>query len=675
MADFKPSYGYSSYGYGDYYKPGERITPDKGRFDDWYWYTGRSEKSGYTTGSRSRLGWESEIRGTGKSYSSVFWRPTVTKDKAELISRAYNLAKDMILVMDTPTRVGIKILAESSDAAFTDGKVVFVSTDVFDDSKITESEAVDIFCGFTIHEGCHLLYTEMKPFERWVREHENSGTEDLNFRKNVFNILEDERVESKLSENKPGLTVFLEKMKDYYLNSAEKGYSGDIITKEEDSLSDEERAIKKYEKTIEVLFRIIRYPKGLTQEDLEVNQNFFNRVQDYIIPLPETTEKTLEATDKICDLMIQTLLEDGLGLPEKELKRRVDSLANPDKRPSSLSGKRLKNFLSGLMGSELLCGVDMDRISDALSCGETSGKVSAAVSQNKGVLGRILEGTYEYGESNETIFVKHERDWGNEYERSNYLKEKKEIQAFIPSIKKILMSNNKNYSGVLHGCKTGTLDTTKLAEAYQGVEHVYFKNYQVKTKQTSVCIVIDESGSMGGSREVSARKAAILMNEAFKDLPGVNLYIYGQSADQLKIYSDKSTDIYVYKEPGMKRRDFLLANSHARWENRDGVALREIAKRIRKRDQNEVLMFILSDGEPSAVGYRGFVGMEDTKKAGLELEKMGILPIQVSISSWYDPTKLFKNTVILSDLSTLAQELGKVVKKAVLKAGQQEMIL
>lgn len=675
MADFKPSYGYGSYGYGDYYKPGERITPDKGRFDDWYWYTGRSEKSGYTKGSRSRLGWESEIRGTGKSYSSVFWRPTITKDKAELISRAYNLAKDMILVMDTPTKVGIKILAESSDVAFTDGKVVFVSTDIFDDNKITESEAVDIFCGFTIHEGCHLLYTEMKPFEKWVNKHENSGSEDLNFRKHVFNILEDERVESKLSENKPGLTVFLEKMKDYYLNSAEK-YSSDELTEEDSSLSDEEKAIRKYEKTIEVLFRIIRYPKGLTQEDLEVNQNFFNRVQDYIIPLPETTEKTLEATDKICDLMIQTLLEDGLGLSENELKKRIDSLANPDKTPSSLSGKRLKSFLSSLMGAELLCGMDMDRISDALSYTESSDRVSSAVSQNKGVLGRILEGTYEYGESNETIFVKHERDWGNEYERSNYLKEKEEIKAFIPSIKKILMSNNKNYSGILHGCKTGTLDTTKLAEAYQGVEHVYFKNYRVKTKQTSVCIVIDESGSMGGSREVSARKAAILMNEAFKDLPGVNLYIYGQSADQLKIYSDKSTDIYVYKEPGMKRRDFLLANSHARWENRDGVALREIAKRIRKHDQNEVLMFVLSDGEPSAVGYRGSVGMEDTKKAGLELEKMGILPIQVSISSWYDPTKLFKNTVILDDLSTLAQELGKVVKKAVLKAaGQQEMIL
>ena len=125
----------------------------------------------------------------------------------------------------------------------------------------------------------------------------------------------------------------------------------------------------------------------------------------------------------------------------------------------------------------------------------------------------------------------------------------------------------------------------------------------------------------------------------------------------------------------MRRRDFLLANSHARWENRDGVALREIAKRIRKHDQNEVLMFILSDGEPSATGYRGSIGANDTRKAGQELEKMGILPIQISISSWYDPAQLFKHNVTLTDLSTLAQELGKVVKKAVLKAGQQEMIL
>ena len=590
MSDFDYRAPFSSSGSG--YGRGGDSRPSAGRFDDWYWYTGRSERTGYTAGHRSRLGWESEIKGTDKSYSSVFWRPTISKDKAELISRAYNLAKDMILVMDTPTRVGIKILDDSlSDVAFTDGKVVFVSTNVFDDSKIQESEAVDIFCGSTIHEGCHLLYTEIEPFKKWVKNHQRLNTEDLEFRKHVFNIIEDERVESELAKNKPGLIVFLEKMKDYYLSKAE------------DSLVTPEKGLSIYEKTIDVLFRIIRYPKNLTQEHLETNQEFFNKVQDLIVPLPESTAEALEVTDAVCDLLISTLMDEKIpeASSKEQLQQKLNALADFDS--SGGGSKSLKRFLSSLSGMPISVSSDSKYTSEVIR----KDKVSKAVSQNKGVLGKILEGTYEYGASNETIFVRNDSNWGNTFERSNYMRERDQIREFIPSIKKILMSNNKNYTGVLHGCKTGTLDTTKLAEAYQGVEHVYFKNYQVKTKNTSVCILIDESGSMGGSREVSARKAAILLNEAFKDLPNVNLYIYGHSGDQLRIYSDKSTDIYVYREPGQQKREFLLANSHSRWENRDGVALREVAKRIRTKfhDQNEVLMFVISDGEPSANDYRG----------------------------------------------------------------------
>lgn len=661
MSDFnyKAPFGSSGSGYG---RGGDHRL-SAGRFDDWYWYTGRSERTGYTTGHRSRLGWESEIKGTDKSYSSIFWRPTISKDKAELISRAYNLAKDMILVMDTPTRVGIKILDDSlSDVAFTDGKVVFVSTNVFDDTKIQESEAVDIFCGSTIHEGCHLLYSKMKPLENWIRTHEELGTEDLEFRKYINNVLEDERIESELAKNKPGLIVFLEKMKDYYLSNAESSF----ITPES--------GLSVYEKTIDVLFRIIRYPKNLTQEHLEVNPEFFNKVQDLIVPLPESTEETLKVADAVCDLLISTLMDEKIPeAPDKKtLQKKLNALA--DFNNSGGGSRSLKKFLSNLGGMPMSVSSDSGYNPGVIN----KSRVSVAVSQNKGVLGKILEGTYEYGASNETIFVKNDKGWGNTYERSNYIKERDQIREFIPSIKKILMSNNKNYTGVLHGCKTGTLDTTKLAEAYQGVEHVYFKNYKVKTKNTSICILIDESGSMGGNREVSARKAAILLNEAFKDLPNVNLYIYGHSGDQLRIYSDKSTDIYVYREPGQQRRDFVLANSHARWENRDGVALREVAKRIRTKfhDQNEVLMFVISDGEPSANDYRGSSAIEDTRQAVLELEKMRFIPVSISIDAWYNPSRMYKNYIELTDLNSLAQELGKVVKKAVLKAStQDEMIL
>lgn len=647
------------------------------RFDDWYWYTGRSlrDSSGYKSGYRSSLGWETS-RKTGESYSSAFWRPSLNKDKAVLITRAYNLAKEMILVMDTPTKVNVRILNDRSDPdTYTDGKSVFVSTTVFDDTKLQETEAVDIFSGLTIHEGCHLLYSDMKAFNEWIEFHTIAKSSDIELRKHIFNILEDERVENKLGENKPGLMAFLEKAKDYMFGNSKDSFKS-LMSRELDS--GETEVELKFKRISSVLSLIIRYPKFLEDQDLDVCRNFFNRVQEFIIPLPENTVDAIKSADNICDLLIDTL---GEELEYKDISKKTirQEIGNIVKGLSKLgkgpSGGYCDSGFSKLL--ESLRGADFISSRDCETCINTTEdyrrkKVSESVSQNKGALGKILDGRIEKGSKDRVIFVKDDTGWGSTYEEANYRTLRKQIQEYIPSIKRILVCNNKDYTGIVHGCKTGILDTTKLAEAYQGVEHVYYKHYQVKTKKTSVCIVIDESGSMGGSREKEARKAAILLNEAFKGIPGINLYIYGHSADELRTVSNKSTDIYVYKEPGMKGRDTRLANSHARWENRDGEALREIAKRIRKKDSNEVLMFVLSDGDPSATDYRGDKGREDTRKAVLELEAQGFIPVQVCISSWCAPEGMFKHYIEINNLDDLVQQLGKEVKKAVLKSSKKE---
>lgn len=641
-SDFKKSYGSS-------------------KFDDWYWYTGRSERTGYSAGYRSRLGWESGIT-RGTSYSSVFWKPSVTKDKEKLITRAYNLAKEMILVMDTPGTVNIRILDDvSTKDIFNSGKEIFVSTAVFDDPSLSEAEAVDVFSGSTVHEGCHLLYTEFKKYQDWRKNHKLVDSKDIDLRTFIFDILEDERVEAELGKFKPGLSVFLEKMKDYQFSKASKHpYPRE---------TEETRGLIKYEKCLRTLSKIIRYPKDLTQEDLDINRKFFNHVQELIIPLPESTEESLKVADEICDFLVLTILEeDSINYPdlnEEQVKDCIKRLLNSFLSPSSKG-----NFFSDASGAKLTIGSDVDHLIGDLS----SKDVSSAISQNKGVLGKVLQGIYERGKEGETIFIRNEKRSSREALRRKYMNDLESVRQYIPSIRKLLISNNKDYTGVLYGCKSGTLDTTKLAEAYQGVEHVYFKNYEVKTKKTSVCILIDESGSMGGYREESARKAAVLLNEAFGNLSNINLYIYGHSGDQHAISSEYSTDLYIYREPGMKADKFVLANSRARWQNRDGVAIRELAHRIRTKfkDQNEVLMFILSDGEPAAGNYSGWEAIKDTKKAVQEITKMRFIPVQVSISPWHNPSSMFEHYVMIENLDDLAKELGKVVKKAVLKAGIQE---
>lgn len=645
-------------------------TPKRSKIDDWYWYTGRSSRTGFVPTKKSKFGWEKSAVSSGKSYSSYFWRPSVNKDKGQLITRAYNLAKEMVLVMNTPSKVNIRILSgDCSDApGFTDGQTVHVSSAVFDQLS-DETEAVDVFCGLTIHEGCHLLYTKLNDFKRWIVEHEKSGTKDLSLRKYIFNVIEDERVETELGKEKPGLSVFLEKSKKFYLSSSEA---------EKLKHSGSSDKFEKIKKIVGTLFQIIRYPKDVTPEDIDVSYEFFDRVQEYLVPLPENTKETTKAADQICDLLLVMFSEEMHDLEEKlEADKLRKSEAIKELIEDILGDPKLSELIKKILGASLKVGKDCKEgyRGDFFSSSLSSSEVSEAVKANHGILGKILEGFYEPGQDKDTVFIKSEDGWGSSSEKETYIQDREVIKEYIPSIKKILSSNNKDYTGILHGCKSGTLDTSKLAEAYQGVEHVYFRNYQVKTKKTSVCIVIDESGSMCyGDRETRARQAAILLNEAFKDLPGVNLYIYGHSADEKTMYDDVSTDIYVYREPGQKK-EYALGNSHARLENRDGTALREIAKRVRKFDNNEVLMFILSDGSPSARRYRGGDAEEDTKKAVQEIEKQRFIPIQISISAYHDPSSMFKNYIMIEDLRTLAPELGKLVKKAVLKAGITDITL
>ena len=63
----------------------------------------------------------------------------------------------------------------------------------------------------------------------------------------------------------------------------------------------------------------------------------------------------------------------------------------------------------------------------------------------------------------------------------------------------------------------------------------------VKSDRISVCILIDESGSMYGDGERAARDTAVLLNEAIGTLQNVDLYIYGHS-------TDGGTALYVYRE-------------------------------------------------------------------------------------------------------------------------------
>lgn len=626
-----------------------------------------------------RLGWEDKLE-AGDALSDYFLPSDITKH--EVIRRGYNLANDLIVIMNPPTKVHIKLARGGS---YTDFKTVCVDTNVFDDKLLTLGEQIDVFCGCAIHEGCHLCYTDLsiaKGINKVVHQ--------------IFNILEDERIESLCGDLKPGLAGFLAKSKYYFFDH----YYIEEIAPHKDEM---EEKMNDFEKLFNLLLYIVRYPKYLNEETIVKYARFLLEIKKVLVPYPRNTRETVEAANKIFEI-IKSLYEeeekekressdeDGDSEGEGEGSGSSASGSSDSARSGSSSSKggkstaeRISKVLEKSGYKDTRSEEEKRKDSEAairklLDDAEktekemeehsvsTSGtkkseslKSSEDLTKDCGLGAEDIEGTITFGSTGKVVFMNQEDN------KSRYMRSYDKVRRFIPAISKILKGHCRDYKLILRSMRSGVLDTNKLAEAIQGVPTVYLREGEVYTDKITAVVLIDESGSMGwGTRIDAARDTAVLLNEALKDLPDVELFIYGHSADE---HYCGTTELRVYRDKKHHPR-YALGSVIAHKENRDGTAILEVAKAVRKQTSNNVVMFVLSDGAPAASDYGGRSAMADVRTKVNTVEKMGFSVVQICISASYDPKEMFKHFVILEDMSKLAFELGKVLKKAIMKGAK-----
>jgi nitric oxide reductase activation protein len=170
-----------------------------------------------------------------------------------------------------------------------------------------------------------------------------------------------------------------------------------------------------------------------------------------------------------------------------------------------------------------------------------------------------------------------------------------------------------------------------------------------------------------------ARLAAVLINESLKDIPGVDLYVYGHTADMLET---GVTELLIYREGNNFKDDSAFVNITGRFQNRDGTAIYEAAKRVRKFTDSHTIMLILSDGEPYALdGYSGDYAIADVKKNVKLVKDMDFDVVQVSIQEIDRAKEMFDNVICLyDDLSNLPKELSLLVKKLIISDKKTSII-
>lgn len=621
--------------------------------------------------TRGRLGWEESLR-EGTPYSSYLLD---SPSMDELIKRAYALARNTISAMDIPSKVTVRL---GGGGSCTEGRNVYVATDYFDDGTLATGEKLDIFLGLTAHEGSHLLYTEFPMMKKAAGVHPLCAK--------LLNIIEDERIERNLGEDKPGLANYLKAVKRHYFGR----YSGMTEGSEDAS---------PLQKILNCILGIIRYPRLLREEEMVEFGELLLKVEKILTPYPDSTASAERAAEKIFELIIKEYgresgsgkEDSGKGNPSPEDSENESP--SPEESDDSTDGSDAGESGEGT-DSESDSGEenakdteedrplemsreesvkamesDLEKIADALEevaggpvqpdiegCSSLRGdRMADAVSTDRELLAKICEGEVETGSSKDVIFTRQK-----EY-RDGYMSALEEVKQYVPAVRKVIKGRCVEYSLTHLGMRSGVLDTGKLAEAVQGVPTVYKRQGEVRSDRACVCMLVDESGSMyRHGRMLAARKTAVLLNEALSSIPNIELFIYGHTAD-----CERSgvTELNIYREKGYAPK-YALGSLEPRSNNRDGLAILETALRVRKQTKEEVLMFIISDGEPAAENYFGMRAIDHTKECVEKAEAMGFRIVQICINANYDPALMFRHFIKMENLGTLARDLGREIAKA-----------
>lgn len=621
--------------------------------------------------TKGRLGWEGSLK-EGTPYSSYLLE---SPSMEELIKRAYALARNTISAMDIPSKVTVRL---GGGGSCTEGRNVYVATDYFDDDALATGEKLDIFLGLTAHEGSHLLYTEFPMMKKAAGVHPLCAK--------LLNIIEDERIERNLGEDKPGLANYLKAVKRHYFGR----YSGMTEGSEDAS---------PLQKILNCILGIIRYPSLLREEEMVEFGELLLKVEKILTPYPDSTASAERAAEKIFELIIKEYgresgsgkEDSGKGNPspedsENESPSPEESDDSTDGSDAGESGEGTDSEIdsgeenaedtgedrpSEMSREESVKAMesDLEKIADALEevaggpvqpdiegCSSLRGdRMADAVSTDRELLAKICEGEVETGSSKDVIFTRQK-----EY-RDGYLSALEEVKQYVPAVRKVVKGRCVEYSLTHLGMRSGVLDTGKLAEAVQGVPTVYKRQGEVRSDRACVCMLVDESGSMyRHGRMLAARKTAVLLNEALSSIPNIELFIYGHTAD-----CERSgvTELNIYREKGYAPK-YALGSLEPRSNNRDGLAILETALRVRKQTKEEVLMFIISDGEPAAENYFGMRAIGHTKECVEKAEAMGFRIVQICINASYDPALMFRHFIKMENLGTLARDLGREIAKA-----------
>lgn len=633
-------------------------------FTDWFGRKGKNYTSTYK--GSTRLGWDTKVSG---SYSS-FFAPDLNKRK--LLRDSYRHACDIRDIMDIPRSIRIQLNVDA-ETSCTDGKTVIVSTKVYDDNKIDNNVKLDVFLGTTIHEFSHILYTDMAEIRK---------NRPNKFLFNLFNTIEDERIEYNTTQNYPGYANFIGQAKYYYF---------DLLYKKAEKQDDLMGVLQN-------ILYIVRYPARVDTKVIYRHQVLFDKIKKVLCDFGNNSKEAYDKAEKIYKLLLDYFKfpppppeeqqegdeeqdqsdssegqsdsgegqegSDGSSDPQnsKQSSQKQDSKDNEGSDKNSKTQSSPKSGSdegsAGKKKQEPIKAYTQEEIKQAAE--KLAEQMRRLITSNTSLNSNEIKDEWDSKEIadeckqiKDDVFIVKQEDYERRY-KADFDTVKQHINGLVNTFSKFFVEQEYRLTGM----RRGVLDTNKLAEAYQAVETVYSNKFKRTTPGLDVCVLIDESGSMSGTNIASARKCAILLNEVFLRLKQCDFYVYGHTADNRHM---GEVTINVYRDHWNRNR-YALGKVESYSNNKDSVAIEETYKMVRKQTSKPLLMFVISDGTPSAYGLRGQPAVEEVKKVVNRIESNGdTLVCQIAIESHFRSQDMFNHYVVMTDMNTFPSDLSGYV--------------
>jgi len=144
----------------------------------------------------------------------------------------------------------------------------------------------------------------------------------------------------------------------------------------------------------------------------------------------------------------------------------------------------------------------------------------------------------------------------------------------------------------------GELDPRALFHVAQGTSSAVFRSItKGKSTSTHISLLVDCSGSMRGSKEIQARRAAVALNEALQGLPGVSTEILGFTWSGFP--NGGYGCLHRIAKSARERAAAGTMDLTAGGGNCDGSAVRWATRRALGVKADRRILIVLSDGCPT----------------------------------------------------------------------------